>query len=80
MCWGRSAGDKCITQGSSFLSCLEHGDVILADRGFDDLHIYGAKLEIPAFTTGKMQLGLSQWITRKESHKFTFMWNVLLGF
>ena len=62
-CWGGRASGKCITQGSGFLSRIEHGDVILADRGFDisdDLHIYGAKLEIPAFTRGKKQLSLSE--------------------
>ena len=35
------------------------GDLILTDRGFtvaDDLALYGAKLEIPAFTRGKQQL------------------------
>ena len=32
---------------------IEHGDVILADRGFDiadDLGVYGARLVIPSFT------------------------------
>ena len=51
--------DKSITLESRFLSHLKPGDVVLADRGFtvsDDLAIYGAKLEIPAFTTGKQQL------------------------
>ena len=38
---------------------MEYGDIILADRGFntyDDLGLYGARLEIPAFTQGKKQL------------------------
>lgn len=45
--------DKVLTQESGFLYLIEPGNVILADRGFtiaDDLAVYGAKLEIPAFT------------------------------
>ena len=48
-----------LTQESNFFNKLEHGDVILADRGFtiaDDIGVFGAKLEIPAFTRGKAQL------------------------
>ena len=42
---------------------VEHGDVILADRGFDigdDLGVYGARLEIPSYTRGKKQLSLQE--------------------
>ena len=62
-CWGGRATDRCITQNSGFLRLIDHGDVILADRGFDisdDLTIYGARLEIPAFTRGKKQLSLQE--------------------
>ena len=48
---------------SGFLHLLEHGDVVLADRGFDihdDVAIHGAKLEIPSFTRGKKQLSLDE--------------------
>ena len=58
-CWGGRVSDKVLTQESGFLHLIEPGDVILADRGFtiaDDLAVYGAKLEIPAFTRGKTQL------------------------
>ena len=58
-CWGGRVSDKVITQRSGFLNHIEPGDTILADRGFtvaDDLALYGAKLEIPAFTRGKQQL------------------------
>ena len=51
--------DKVITQQSNFLNLIEPGHVVLADRGFnidEYLMIYGAKLEIPAFTHGKSQL------------------------
>ena len=62
-CWGGRATDRCITQNSGFLRLIDHGDVILADRGFDisdDLTIYGARLEIPAFSRGKKQLSLQE--------------------
>ena len=51
--------DKNLTQQSVFVELLEPGDVVLADCGFtveEDIAIYGAKLEIPAFTSGKKQL------------------------
>ena len=62
-CWGGRATDKFITMNSGFLRLLEHGDVVLADRGFDihdDVAIHGAKLEIPSFTRGKKQLSLDE--------------------
>ena len=59
-CWGGRVSDKTlIRQESGFLQLLEYGDVVLADRGFtvnDDIRLHGAKLEIPAFTRGKVQL------------------------
>ena len=58
-CWGGRVSDKVLTQESGFLNFIKPGDVVLADRGFtiaDDLAVYGAKLEIPAFTRGKTQL------------------------
>ena len=58
-CWGGRVSDKYITQHSDFLHHIEPGDLVLADRGFniaEDLALYGAKLEIPAFTKGKKQL------------------------
>lgn len=60
-CWGGRATDKCITMNSDFLSLLEYGDCVLADRGFniaDDIAIHGATLVIPSFTRGKKQLSL----------------------
>ena len=34
-CWGGHASDKHITVNSGFLNKLMHGDLVLADRGFD---------------------------------------------
>ena len=48
-----------ITSKCGFLDKITHGDLVLADRGFDiaeDLGIRGASLAIPAFTKGKPQL------------------------
>ena len=57
--WGGRASDKVINFDSGFLGKLEHGDAILADRGFlvrEDWAIVGATLRIPSFTKGKSQL------------------------
>ena len=56
--WYR-VSDKVLTLESGFLHFVEPGDVIIANRGFtiaDDLAVYGAKPQIPAFTQGKAQL------------------------
>ena len=62
--WARSSGrgghasDKVITLDYGFLDTLEHGDEILADRGFlvrEELASVGATLRIPSFTNGKSQ-------------------------
>ena len=48
---------------SGFLNLLEHGDVVLADRGFDisdDIAIQGATRVIPCFTRGKNQMSLHE--------------------
>ena len=48
-----------MTESSGFLKNLLPGDVVLADRGFDIGYlsaVYGATVEIPAFTRGKKQL------------------------
>ena len=51
--------DKHLTANSGFLNHLHHGDLVLADRGFDiadDLALHGASLAIPPYTKGKLQL------------------------
>lgn len=58
-CWGGRVSDKSLTHSSGFFNYLEHGDTILADRGFtlaEDMAVYGANLAIPSFTCGKEQL------------------------
>ena len=51
---------KEIVLKSGYLDYLEHGDVVLADRGFQlDQKIAtrgGANLKVPAFTRGKSQM------------------------
>ena len=56
---GGRVSDKVITQEIDLFNHLLPGNVVLADRGFtlaDDFAVYGAKLVIPTFTRGKMQL------------------------
>ena len=56
LAWGGRVSDKVITQQCTFLSLIDPGNVILADRGFnvhDDIVIRGGKLQIPPFAKGK---------------------------
>lgn len=67
--WGGRASDKLITLDSNFLNKLDHGDVILADRGFlirEELASVGATLKIPSFTKGKWQLSGSCGDTSRQ--------------
>lgn len=57
--FGGRTSDKVVTQRSGFLDLLEHGDLILADRGFlisEEIAARGCYLAIPAFTKGQTQL------------------------
>ena len=57
--WGGRVSDKEIAMHSEFLKFLQHGDLILADRGFniaETLATHGANLKIPHFTKGKSQV------------------------
>lgn len=56
---GGRVSDRHLTVHSGFLNKLSHGDLVLADCGFDiadDLALVGASLAIPPFTRGKLQL------------------------
>ena len=67
--WGGRVSDKEITLKSEFLSYIEHGDVILADRGFlieEDLNKAGAHLKMPHFTKGKNQLHAGEVDTSRK--------------
>eukprot|EP00731_Ephydatia_muelleri_P006747 Em0003g995a len=61
--WGGRASDIFITEHSGVLDKLEHGDLVLADRGFtieDSVGLYCATLCRPPFTKGKKQLSRNE--------------------
>ncbi|CAC5418439.1 unnamed protein product [Mytilus coruscus] len=70
--FGGRTSDKVITQRSGYLDKLEHGDQVLADRGFliaEELASRNASLVIPAFTREKSQLSAREVEqTRKIAH------------
>lgn len=70
--FGGRTSDKVITQRSGYLDKLEHGDQVLADRGFlisEELASHGATLVTPAFTRGKSQLSAKEIeLTRQIAH------------
>ena len=68
-CWGGRASNKHITAHSGFLKNLMHGDLVLADKGFDiaeALTCHGATLAIPPFTKGKPQLSCREVESARE--------------
>ena len=61
--WGGRVSDKEITIKSGFLDLIEHGDQILADRGFTvqtEIATHGGILVMPSFTKGKSQLSAKE--------------------
>ena len=70
--FGGRTFEKVITQRSGYLDKLEHGDQVLADRGFliaEELANRNSTLIIPAFTKGKSQLSAKEVeTTRKIAH------------
>lgn len=67
--WSGRTSDKRLTENCGFLEKIQHGDVILADRGFTVQEAVGlqmGELRIPAFMKGKNQLSaLDVETTRK---------------
>ena len=70
--FGGRTSDKVITQHSGYLDKLEHGDQVLADRGFliaEELANRNATLITSAFTKGKSQLSAKEVeTTQKIAH------------
>ena len=65
---GRTS-DKVITNQSGYLDMINHGDVVLADRGFlnpDELASRGAELMIPTFLKGNHQLSAREVETSRK--------------
>ena len=61
--WERRVSNKHLTVNSGFLTKLLHGDVVLANKGFDieeDVARMQASLQISAFTHGRVQLSPQQ--------------------
>lgn len=58
-CYGGRISDKEITKLSGFYKYINHGDMVMADRGFtiaEELAVIGATLAIPPFIKGRKQL------------------------
>ena len=71
-CWGGRVSDQQLTVNSGFLKHLLHGDMVMADRGFevsDDLAVHGATLAIPPFTRGKDQLSQREVETSRDQSR-----------
>lgn len=70
--YGGRVSDKYVTEHCGLLNKLLHGDIVLADRGFDikeSVGLHCAEVKIPAFTRGKSQLSpVELETTRKIAH------------
>ena len=70
--WGGRASDVHITENCGILENLIHGDLILADRGFNIHYSAGlhcAEVKLPAYTRGKKQLSRYDIeVTRELAH------------
>jgi hypothetical protein len=70
--FGGRTSDKIISIQSGYLDFIQHGDIVLADRGFliaDEIASRGARLVMPAFQRGKEQLSAREVeISRKVAH------------
>ena len=72
-CWGGRASDKLITVEDGLLDKMDHGDAVLADRGFlvsEELAVRGVTLITPAFTKGRKQLTPKQVEVSRQISRF----------
>jgi hypothetical protein len=71
--WGGRASDKQITLADGLLDKLDHGDMVMADRGFlieEELAVRGVTLAIPAFTKGKKQFSRKDVEKSRQMSRF----------
>ena len=64
-----SISDQAITEQSGLLEYLEHGDSVMADKGFDIKDVllqYGVRLNIPPFRQGEMQMTPEDLMSTKK--------------
>ena len=66
--WGGRISDKELTKRSKLLEKLEHGDSIMADRGFDIGSIMpeGTNVNIPPFLGGRPQFEADELVTTRR--------------
>ena len=61
--WGRRVSDKELTVRNKIFEKLQHGDTVLANKGFtieEELATCGATLTVPLFTQGKLQMSAKE--------------------
>ena len=64
-----SISAQAITEQSGLLEYLEHGDSVMADKGFDIKDVllqYGVRLNIPPFRQGEMQMTPEDLMSTKK--------------
>ena len=74
--WGDRVSHKEIILKSSFLDYLQHGDWMLADRGFtiaEKLASCGATLKIPHFTKGKHKCQEKKLMHLEQYQMYAYM-------
>ena len=66
--WGGRISDKGLTKRSKLLEKLEHGDSIMADRGFDVGSIMpeGTNVNIPPFLGGRPQFEADELVATRR--------------
>ena len=67
--WGGRVSDVHLTEHCGILEKLVHGDLVLADRGFnihESAGLYCAEVKVPSFAKGKPQLSKKEVNTTRE--------------